>query len=84
MTDRGTLLAELADARERGVAFNRQGSVVGVNAVAAPVLVGNDDPIGSICIAGPANRVDGSYLEAELPDLLRGVANEIEVSLEYA
>jgi DNA-binding IclR family transcriptional regulator len=84
VTDRATLLAEVAEARERGVAFNRQGSVVGVNAVAAPVLVGPEDPIGSICVAGPANRVSGSYLEEELPDLLRGVANEVEVSLEYA
>ena len=84
VTDRGSLLNEITDARERGVAFNRQESVIGVNAVAAPVLVGTGDPIGSICIAGPANRVSGSYLEEELPDLLRGVANEIEVSLEYA
>lgn len=83
VTDRETLRAELEAIRERGVAFNREESVNGVNGVAAPVLVGSESPIGSICIAGPANRVSGSRLEEELPDLLLGVANEIEVSLEY-
>lgn len=82
-TDRETLLDELAEIAERGVAFNREESVNGVNAVAVPVLLAPDEPIGSICVAGPASRMSGSYFEAELPELLLGVANEIEVSLEY-
>lgn len=82
-TDPDLLLEELAAIRDRGVAYNRQESINGVNAVAAPVLLGPEDPIGSISVAGPANRMRGSYLDDELPDLLLGVANEIEVRLEY-
>lgn len=82
-TDRETLLDELAEIAERGVAFNREESVNGVNAVAVPVLLAPGEPIGSICVAGPASRMSGSYFGEELPELLLGVANEIEVSLEY-
>lgn len=82
VTDRERLLEELEAIRDRGVAFNRQESVNGVNAVAAPVFR-RDEPVGSICVAGPANRLDGGYLEEELPELIRGVANEVEVRLEY-
>lgn len=82
-TDRDTLLDELQQVRERGVAFNREESINGVNAVAAPILLSPEEPAGSISIAGPANRMRGTYYEEELPDQLLGVANEIEVQLEY-
>lgn len=42
-----------------------------------------DEPLGSISVAGPANRMKDDYLETELPELLLGVANEIEVNLTY-
>lgn len=83
MTDRKTLRNELDAVRDRGVAYNHEESINGVNAVAAPVFV-SEVPIGSISVAGPANRMSGPYLDEELPDLLLGVANEIEVRLEYA
>ncbi|MFB6269824.1 MAG: IclR family transcriptional regulator [Halobacterium sp.] len=83
ITDRDELAAELADIRERGVGFNRQESIRGVNAVAAPVLDVDGRPLGSISVAGPASRLKDEYLEEELPELLRGVANEIEVNLSY-
>lgn len=83
-TDRAALDAELEAVRERGVSFNRQESINGVNAVAAPVLVGDRQPLGSICVAGPASRLSGAYFDEELPELLLGVANEIEVRLEYS
>lgn len=83
VTDPVQLSSELDEIRERGVALNRQESVNGVNAVAAPVHLRPEAPIGSICVAGPASRVSGTYFDEELPDLLLGVANEIEVSLEY-
>lgn len=82
-TDRQALFEELRCVRERGIAFNREESINGVNAVAAPILLAPNDPAGSISIAGPANRMRGTYFEEELPDRLLGVANEIEVQLEY-
>ncbi|GAA0285009.1 IclR family transcriptional regulator [Halobacterium noricense] len=83
ITDREELAAELVDIRDRGVGFNRQESIRGINAVAAPVLDVDGRPLGSISVAGPASRLKGQYLEAELPELLLGVTNEIEVNLSY-
>lgn len=83
ITDREELDAELAEIRERGVGFNRQESIRGINAVAAPVLDVDGQPLGSISVAGPASRLKGQYLESELPELLLGVTNEIEVNLSY-
>jgi len=83
ITDRDALYEEIDAIRERGVAFNRQESVRGVNAVAAPIMDPTGEPIGSLTVAGPANRLKGSYLEQELPEMLLGVANEIEVNLTY-
>lgn len=81
--DREGLLSELSEIAERGVAFNREESINGVNAVAVPVLAGPHDPVGSICVAGPASRMSGTYFEEDLPEFLHGVAGEIEVSLKY-
>lgn len=83
ITDRDELMAELERVRERGVAFNRKELMRGINAVAVPILDREDEPLGSISVAGPANRVKDDYLETELPELLLGVANEIEVNLTY-
>lgn len=83
VTDRAELYAELDRIRDRGVAFNREESITGIHAVAAPILSPKDEPLGSITVAGPASRIDGEYLEQELPQLLLGVANEIEVNLAY-
>lgn len=83
ITEREELDAELAEIRESGVGFNRQESIRGINAVAAPVLDVDGRPLGSISVAGPASRLKGDYLEADLPELLLGVTNEIEVNLSY-
>lgn len=83
ITDRGELSSELEQIREQGVAFNRNESVWGINAVAAPILDRTGDPLGSVSVAGPANRLKGEYLEEDLPELLLGVTNEIEVNMTY-
>lgn len=83
ITEREELDVELTEIRERGVGFNLQESIRGINAVAAPVLDVDGRPLGSISVAGPASRLKGDYLETELPELLLGVTNEIEVNLSY-
>ena len=84
VTEQGALEHELEKIRECGVAFNRQESMAGINAIAAPIMDPSDAPLGSISIAGPANRLRGNYLEADLRELLLGIANEIEVNLHYS
>jgi DNA-binding IclR family transcriptional regulator len=84
IVEREELLTELDAIRERGVAFNREEHLTGVNAVGAPVF-GRDGLIaGAISVSGPARRMEGDRLETELPDQLLGVTNEIELAITYS
>jgi len=78
ITDTEELLTELERVREEGVAFNDEEAIEGYRAVGAPVSL-NDETIGSITIGGPKNRMTDGYYKDTLPDLIRGVINEIEL-----
>jgi DNA-binding IclR family transcriptional regulator len=84
IADRDELDAALERVRERGVAFNRQECIDGLKAVSAPVLDPEGGVVGAISVSGPAHRMKGSWLEEEVPDLLRGSANELELNLKYS
>lgn len=84
ITDRDELAEELAGIRERGVAFNREECIDGLQAVAAPVLGPDGSVVGALSVSGPTHRMKGEWLEEEIPDLLLGSANELELNLEYA
>ncbi|WP_255197799.1 IclR family transcriptional regulator [Halorarius litoreus] len=84
VTDREALAAELERIRERGVAFNREECIQGLQAVAAPVLGPDGSVVGALSVSGPTHRMKGEWLEEEIPDLLLGSANELELNLEYA
>ena len=80
ITDRETLLNELAEIREREVAFNNGEVMDGLRAVASPIIT--DGLVrGSIVVAGPAKRLEGSRFKSHLPELVSGAANEIELRL---
>lgn len=83
ITDPEKLFDELSTVRERGYAFNREEHISGLRAVAAPVRNGGR-VVGSLSVAGAARRMQGDYFEEELPELLLGVVNEIELDLEYS
>lgn len=82
ITDRNALFEELDTVRERGFAFNREEALEGVHVVAVPIKP-DDSLIGVLCIAGPSHRLQGTWFEEELPDLLLSTANEIELNIEY-
>lgn len=84
VTDRDELVDELATIRERGFALNRSESVPRLNAVGVPITDPDGEAIGALSVSGPSNRIDGASLTAELPELLLGVANEIEINLNYS
>lgn len=84
ITDRDELRDSLERIRERGYAFNREESVGGVNAVGAPIRDESGTGIGAISVAGPANRLRDELLTDELPDLLLGATNEVEVNLAHS
>lgn len=83
ITDRDELLEELERIRERGVSFNKAESLEGLRAVATPVT--HDGELkGAIGIVGAENRMKGEYFEEELPELIQGAANEIEIQFAYS
>lgn len=83
ITDEDELFKTLASIRERGYAFNKQESLRGLHAVAAPVRDHGGTVRGSISISGPANRFKDEVLESELPELLLGTTNELEINLMH-
>jgi len=85
ITDEETLFAELKRIRDRGgVGFNHEETTVGLKAVGAPILDAESRVLGAISVSGPANRLQGSLLEEELPQKLLSVTNEIQVNLRYS
>lgn len=84
ITDQSELADELAEIREQGYAVNRQENIRGLNAVGVSVRTRDDEIVGALSISVSFPRVKGEYLRQELPDLLRGTANELELNITYA
>lgn len=82
ITDFDELLDELDTVRERGVAFDVGEAISGIRSVAAPV-VAEGELHGAVSVVGPEKRLQGSYFREELPNLVSGAANELELRLEY-
>lgn len=82
ITNRDELKKELEKIREKGVAFNLAESLPGEHAVAAPI-VPESKVMGAITVVGPANRLSGDYFRDQIPDMLLGAANEIELRLQF-
>ena len=84
ITDREELFEELAEIRERGVAFDDEERVKGLRCVAVPI-VNNDDVVeGAISVSGPTSRFGETRFREELPEKLASVANVIELNITYA
>jgi DNA-binding IclR family transcriptional regulator len=82
ITDRDELVAELEEIRDRGVAFGDGEAIAGVRSVAAPVIC--DGTVeGSVAVVGPKNRLQGDRFREEIPALVSGAANEIELRMVY-
>ena len=84
ITDASQLFERLEQVRERGYAFNREESVPGLYAVGVPIIPEDGSAIGALSVSGPANRLQGEKLNEELPSLLLGAVNEIEINLTYS
>jgi len=84
ITEAEALYEELAKVRENGYAINQEEHIDGLNAVAVPISGGNQRILGALVVSGPTNRVNGTRLKHELPDLLLGASNELELNLTYS
>lgn len=83
ITDPDELRDELRRIRERGHAYSREESIEGMRSVAAPIML-DDEVVCSISLAGPADRFVGERFTEEVPDIVKGAANEIELKLTYS
>ncbi|KAB1190654.1 MULTISPECIES: IclR family transcriptional regulator [Haloferax] len=84
ITDPDVLREELAQIRERGYSFNRQETLCGTHAVGVAVTDADGRPIGGLSVTGPSHRLKGEHFENELPDLLLGAANELELNIAFS
>lgn len=84
IVERDALFEELERVRQDAVAFNCEECVEGLKAVAAPVMSPEGDVFGALSVSGPAHRLQGEWFESEIPSLLLGTANELELNIEYA
>lgn len=75
------LWEEVEFGHQAGFNMNREESMLGLNAVAVPVIGAGEEVLGALSIAGPSHRLTDSYLTEELPSLLLGYANELELNL---
>lgn len=82
ITDPDDLKQELERIRQRGYAINDGETIDGIRAIAAPVRP-NGELVASISVAGPRFRMTGEYFSEELPELVLGVANEVELKLVH-
>jgi len=82
ISDEDELYTELAEIRDRGVAFDDEEATPGVRCVAAPVKT-EEAVLGSISISAPVNRMRGDRFRESAPDKVRRAANVIELNIKY-
>jgi len=78
ITDPDALFEVLEEVREQGIAFNEAETMQGLRAVASPILL-DGTVVGALGVAGPQNRLVGETYREEIPSVLKGATNEIEL-----
>jgi len=84
ITDREELRSELEAIRDNGFALNDEEQVMGIRAVAAPILKDSDGVstvTGALSISAPLSRLQSARFEEECPEKMRNAANIIEINL---
>jgi DNA-binding IclR family transcriptional regulator len=82
ITDFDTLMDEVETVRETGVAFDVGEAIEGLRSIASPIS-SSEGVEGTIAVVGPKNRLKGDQFREEIPDLVAGAANEVELRLKY-
>ncbi|WP_254533566.1 IclR family transcriptional regulator [Natrinema gelatinilyticum] len=83
ITDREALFDSLGDIRERGYALDMEEAKPGLRCVAASVSCESGPLHGAVSIAAPKSRMQGDRLERQIPELVKGAANVIELNSIY-
>jgi DNA-binding IclR family transcriptional regulator len=82
ITDRETLFDTLDGIRERGYAFNDSEEIDGIRAVGMAIVT-DEEIHGALSVSGPSNRIRGDRFREELPEVISGAVNEVELKLTY-
>ncbi|WP_324760458.1 IclR family transcriptional regulator [Haloarcula sp. GH36] len=80
VTSREELFEVLERIREEGVAFDDEEILKGLRCIAAPIEHPTGAIYGAISISGPTSRFKGDRFHEELPEIVQGAANVIEVN----
>lgn len=83
ITNKEELFREIEKVRDVGYSTNNQESIDGLKAVSVPITEPDGKPIGALSISGPTNRMQGNYFNKEIPDLLLGIGNELELNFRF-
>lgn len=85
ITDRDELFAELDRVRERGYALNMEENFQGLRAVGAPIRNTNTgEVLGALSVSGPTTRFTDDYIENELAEKVKNVAQVLSVKATYS
>jgi DNA-binding IclR family transcriptional regulator len=84
ITTREKLYNELEEIRTSDVGFSDEELVEGFRTVAAPVRQEGSEILGSLCVSGPINWLNDELFREELPELVRGTANELELTISHS
>jgi DNA-binding IclR family transcriptional regulator len=84
ITDREKLFEEIARIRERQYAVDRGERLNGLRCIGAPVTDGDGRSIAAISVTCPSHRIDDGFFHEELPELVLGSANMVEIKNNYA
>ncbi len=83
ITDPDELYDELETIRERGYAFNKEEGMHGLRTVGVPVFDPDGAVFGALSVSGPSYRMRGERFNEEIPNMLLGKANELELKIEF-
>jgi len=84
ITDPETFRQELAAVNEAGYATNVGESTEGVYSIAVAVSNAENEVLGALGVSGPSHRFRRDDVSAELPELLLGFANELEINIAHS
>ncbi|MFD1599626.1 IclR family transcriptional regulator [Halobellus rarus] len=80
ISTREELFDTLETVRREGVAYDDEEVLQGLRCIAAPIQHPNGELYGAISISGPTSRFKGDRFHEELPEIVQGAANIIEVN----
>jgi DNA-binding IclR family transcriptional regulator len=83
ITDRAVLSAELNEIRDRGYAIATDEAVRGLSSIASAVEP-NGNVLGAVTVVGPTHRFGNTRLREDLPDIVLGAANALQLNITYS